>query len=146
MLERLRQSWGQSATVVAAGRRHDLAKLPALVALLDEEPVGIATYLVDGDGCELVTLDAFVRRCGVGSALLEGVVAEARKRRCRRLWLITTNDNLNALRFYQRRGLQLVALRRGAVARARELKPEIPAVGAEGIVIQDEIELELALR
>jgi ribosomal protein S18 acetylase RimI-like enzyme len=93
-----------------------------------------------------VTLDAFAERRGVGSALLEDVASLARRRRCRRLWLITTNDNLNALRFYQRRGLRLVAVRPGAVVEARKLKPEIPTMGAEGIPIRDEIELELALR
>jgi GNAT superfamily N-acetyltransferase len=146
MMGRLRESWGESATVVAAGRRHDLAELPAFVALLDGDPAGIATYRIEGDECELVTLDAFAERRGVGSALLEDVASLARRRRCRRLWLITTNDNLNALRFYQRRGLRLVAVRPGAVVEARKLKPEIPTMGAEGIPIRDEIELELALR
>ena len=65
---------------------------------------------------------------------------------CRRLWLITTNDNLAALRFYQRRGFELVAVHRRAVAAARRLKPEIPLVGAHGIPIRDEIELEMALQ
>jgi GNAT superfamily N-acetyltransferase len=146
MLERLRERWGASATIVAAGRRHDLRELPALVALLDGDRAGIATYRVEGDECELVTLDAFAERRGVGSALLEAVAALARERGCRRLWLITTNDNLEALRFYQRRGLRLVAVRRDAVAQARRLKPEIPPDGADGIPILDEIELELRLR
>jgi GNAT superfamily N-acetyltransferase len=146
MLERLRDRWGQSATIVVAGRRHDLGKLPAFVALLERDPAGIATYQIKAVECELVTLDAFVEGRGVGSALLEAVAARARRHRCRRLWLVTTNDSLSALRFYQRRGLRLVALRRDAVAEARTLKPEIPAMGDEGIPIRDEIELELALR
>jgi GNAT superfamily N-acetyltransferase len=122
-----------------------LIRQPIQSHLLCDDPVGIATYRVEGDECELVTLDALVQRRGVGSALLERVAAEARSRSCRRLWLITTNDNLNALGFYQRRGLRLVALRRDAIAEARKLKPEISAVGAQGIPIRDEIELELAL-
>ena len=146
MMRRLCASWGESATAVAGGRRHDLAELPACVALLDGEPAGIVTYRIEGDECELVTLDSFAERRGVGSALLERVVSLARRRRCRRLWPITTNDNLNALRFYQRRGLRLVSVRPDAVVEARKLKPEIPAMGAEGIPIRDEIELELELR
>lgn len=122
-----------------------LIRQPIQSHLLCDDPVGIATYRVEGDECELVTLDALVQRRGVGSALLERVAAEARSRSCRRLWLITTNDNLNALGFYQRRGLRLVALRRDAIAEARKLKPEISAVGAQGIPIRDDIELELAL-
>jgi GNAT superfamily N-acetyltransferase len=85
MLERLRERWGESATIVAAGRRHDLSELPALVALSDGDPVGVATYQLDGDQCELVTLDAFAERRGVGPALLDGVAALARARGCRRL-------------------------------------------------------------
>jgi hypothetical protein len=63
-----------------------------------------------------------------------------------RAWLVTTNDNMRALRFYQRLGWELVAVHRGAVDRAREtLKPEIPRVGNDGIPLRDEIELEYRL-
>jgi hypothetical protein len=57
--------------------------------------------------------------------------------------VITTNDNLDALRFYQRRGFRLAALHRGAVddSRAR-LKPQIPPIGDHGIKLRDELELE----
>jgi GNAT superfamily N-acetyltransferase len=73
------------------------------------------------------------------------VAESARAAGCRRLWLITTNDNLPALRFYQKRGFVLVRLHRGAVAGSRRLKPEIPLTGSEGIPIRDELELELEL-
>ena len=67
----------------------------------------------------------------------------ARRQGYSRLWVITTNDNIDALRFYQRRGFCLVRVYRGAVDRSRaSLKPEIPAVGAYGIPLRDEIELE----
>ena len=64
---------------------------------------------------------------------------------CRRLWLITTNDNLPALRFYQRRGFVLAALHRDAIAASRRLKPQIPLLGLDNIPIRDELELEMAL-
>jgi ribosomal protein S18 acetylase RimI-like enzyme len=54
----------------------------------------------------------------------------------------TTNDNLNALRFYQRRGFRIMGVHPGAVNEARRLKPSIPAIGAYGIPICDEIDLE----
>ena len=61
----------------------------------------------------------------------------------RRVWLVTTNDNLEALRFYQRRGFRLAQLRCGAVDEARRhLKPAIPASGFFGIPVHDEIVLE----
>ena len=80
---------------------------------------------------------------GAGTALIQAVAQLARRQGCTRLWVITTNDNVDALRFYQRRGFCLVRVHRGAVDRSRAcLKPEIPPVGAYGIPLRDEIELE----
>jgi SAM-dependent methyltransferase len=142
--ECLRERWG-STEIVSRGRSHDARELPALICLLGDTPVGVATYRLADDQCELVTLDALLERHGVGSALLGHLAALARHEGCRRLWLITTNDNLSALRFYQRRGMRLVAVHRDAVERAREIKPEIPVYGDGGIPITDELELELPL-
>ncbi len=139
----LTESWG-STTVVSRGVAHDAATLPALVALHAGVFVGLATYRLDSDACELVTLDATEPRLGVGSALLTNVAERAWAHGARRLWLVTSNDNLDALRFYQRRGLRIVAVHRGAVDHARRLKPSIPHHGEYGIPIHDELELELA--
>jgi RimJ/RimL family protein N-acetyltransferase len=98
-----------------------------------------------GDECQLVTLHAFVPFAGIGTRLIEAVRKAALDGGCRRLWLVTTNDNLDALRFYQRRGFSLVAVHRGLRDVARRLKPEIPVVGAYGIPIRDEVELEMLL-
>lgn len=138
-------AWG-SPTIVSRGREHDPARLLALVAEAGDELVGLATFEIDGNACELVTLEAFRRREGIGSALLAGVAAEAARRGATRLWLVTTNDNLRALRFYQRRGMRLVAVHRGAIDAARAIKPQVPLVGEDGIEIHDELELELQLR
>jgi GNAT superfamily N-acetyltransferase len=94
---------------------------------------------------ELVSIAATVPGRGVGRALLSAAVALAREQRASRVWLITTNDNLRALRFYQLNGLRIVAVDRGAVDRARMIKPTIPRVGAEGIPVHDELVLELRL-
>jgi GNAT superfamily N-acetyltransferase len=141
----LEERWG-STTVVSRGRSHDVLQLPALVAEAGERRVGLASYCIDGDQFELVTIDAVVVERGVGGALLAAAQRVASAEGCRRLWLITTNDNLGALRFYQRRGLRLVAVHPGDVDRAREIKPQIPAVGSFGIAIHDELELEVDLR
>jgi GNAT superfamily N-acetyltransferase len=119
------------------------AEHPQLVAWEGERLLGVLTYVVRGGECEILTLHAAAQWGGVGSALIEAVVAEAARRGCSRLWLLTTNDNVDALRFYQRRGFVLARLVPGGVDRARdELKPEIPRVGAYGIPIRDEIILE----
>ena len=119
---------------------------PMLIAEADGAPGGLLTYVVTGADCEILTLHATRQWAGVGSALIEAMRAVAVEHGCRRLWVLTTNDNVDALRFYQRRGFRLSALRPGAVDKARhELKPDIPGVGAYGIPIRDEIELELPL-
>jgi GNAT superfamily N-acetyltransferase len=107
--------------------------------------LGMLTYVPgqDWQQCEILTLHAGERWHGAGSALIEAIGHLARRQGCTRLWVITTNDNVDALRFYQRRGFCLVRVHRGAVDRSRaSLKPEIPPVGAYGIPLRDEIELE----
>jgi ribosomal protein S18 acetylase RimI-like enzyme len=141
---KLRELWGEM--VVSRGRVHDPAVLPGFLAEdAAGEPAGLLTYRIDGDGCEVVTIDAFPEAGGAGTALVEAVTQAARAAGCRRVWLITTNDNLRALRFYQRRGFRLAALHRGALDRSRRLKPSIPEVGLDGIPLRDELELELDL-
>ena len=126
------------------GELLDVLALPGFVAEQDGRPAGIVTYRRDGNKCELAFIAAFEARQGVGSALLDAVVEAAAG--CDRLWLVTTNDNLDALRFYQRRGFRLAELRPGAVDEARRaLKPRISAVGEYGIPLRDELELELEL-
>lgn len=131
--------------IVVHGTIYRPSTLPGFIACREGEWLGLVTYHIEGDGCELVTLDSFYPSIGIGTALLQSVKEVAITAKCKRLWLVTTNDNLNALRFYQRRGFVLVAIYRNAVEKARELKPEIPAIGACGIPLRDEIELEMAL-
>lgn len=142
--ETLTRRWG-ATHIVSRGRRHDGAGLAGMLAEIDGERLGLATYRIEGDEVEIVTMDALVQGRGIGTALLEAVAERPVTEGCRRLWLVTTNDNLDALGFYQRRGMRLVAVHRGAVERARLVKPQIPEVGAFGIAVHDEIELELDL-
>jgi len=121
---------------------------PALLAEDEQDGrlLGVLTYVVDRDQCEVLTLNAGQQWRGVGTALLQLVERLAAEQGCRRLWLITTNDNVDALRFYQRRGFRLAALHRGAVDDCRtRLKPEIPMVGHYGIPLRDELELDKQL-
>jgi GNAT superfamily N-acetyltransferase len=136
--------WG-SPVVAVHGTIYKPAELPGFVALHDGDWVGLATYRIVDEECEIVTLDSLQPGIGIGTALLDAVEQAARQATCSRIWLITTNDNLTALRFYQRRGFSLVAVHRRAVEQTRRLKPQIPAIGQEGIPIQDEIELSLLL-
>ena len=138
------EHWG-SSKIVSRGRIHYVEKLPGFVAVQQDKPVGLTTYQIHGEECEIVTINSLIERTGIGSALLDAVRTAAVSARCKRLWLITTNDNTPALRFYQKRGFRLVAVHRNAIERSRQLKPEIPLVGLDGIPLQDEIELEMLL-
>ncbi|MEY9844668.1 GNAT superfamily N-acetyltransferase [Streptacidiphilus sp. BW17] len=140
--ELLGMSWG-GAAVVAHGTVYDALHLPALLAERDGRVVGLLTYTLSPGGLEVVTLDAVPPRGGVGSALLDAGVVVARRAGAARLWLVTTNDNLDALRFYQRRGLRIVSVAPGAVDAARLVKPSIPETGEYGIPLHDELTLEL---
>lgn len=140
----LTERWG-GTLVVSRGVAHDAALLPGFVAVRGDVPVGLATYRLAEGECELLTLDSMESGRGVGTALIAAVREAARDAGCRRVWLITTNDNLEALRFYQRRGFVLVAVHREALVAARRLKPQIPLVGNHGIPLRDELELELWL-
>jgi GNAT superfamily N-acetyltransferase len=137
--------WG-GPTVAGHDTVHDLRALPTLVAVDGQGAVvGALAYLVDADGLEVVSIAAQPPQGGAGTALLDAAADEARRRGLRRLWLTTTNDNLDALRFYQRRGLRVTRVDPGAVDRARGLKPTIPTTGAYGIALRDELHLELPL-
>jgi ribosomal protein S18 acetylase RimI-like enzyme len=144
--EGLLESMG-SARVARLGELVEPAGLPGLVAERDGERLGLLTCIVDGDQFEVLSLHCRVENAGAGSALLEAAAGLARGRGCRRLWLLTTNDNLHALGFYQRRGLRRCALHAGALDRDRTLKPEIPQVNPDNrIPMRDLLELELPLQ
>lgn len=146
--EKLRQLFVQhwhDDTIVAHGTIFRPEDLEAFVVINNNDIKGLLTFVVKENDLEIVTLDSFVERQGIGSRLLEAVEKEAVQRNRQRLWLVTTNDNLNALGFYQCRGFQLVSVAPNAVDEARKLKPSIPLIADKGIPIRDELLLEKKL-
>ncbi len=139
-------TWG-GPIVVGHGVAYDLRALPTLVAVDAAGTVlGALTYQVGGDVLEVVSVaSAGAGGWGAGSPLLAAAAEEARGLGLRRVWLITTNDNLPALRFYQRRGMRISAVAPGAVDEARRRKPSIPLTGNDGIALRDELTLQLRL-
>src|SRR3712207_4803509 len=121
-----------SSRMVSRGELWDARDHPGFLALDERAPVGLLTYCIRGEECELTTLFSRVRGQGIGTALIEALLPVARLAGCRRLWLVTTNDNTPALRFYQKRGFRLAALYPNALQASRRLKPEIPEVGQIG--------------
>ncbi len=139
------RGWGADF-IVSRGRKIYPTEIDAFYAVDDKgEKVGLVTYEIIGDQCEIVTLDAFTKFAGVGTALIEKVKDGVTRRGCRRLWLITLNDNIDAIRFYQRRGFAIAAVHFNAMDVSRRIKPSIPEIGMHGIPIRDEIEFEMSL-
>ncbi len=135
------EQWA-SSIVVTRGQVHRPARLPGFVCRKGEEKVGLVTYRVEEQECEIITLNSFAKREGVATELLQAVEKAALKSDCHRLWVITTNDNLDALHFYRERGFRITKVHTGALKESRKLKPEIPETGLYEIPLRDEIELE----
>lgn len=144
VLEIIRK-WGADF-VISRGRKIYPTEIEGFYAEdVNGERVGMVTYEVTNDECEIVTLDAFNKFQGIGTALLEEVINEMKKKSINRLWLITTNDNLDAVRFYQCKGWTMCNVHVNAIELSREIKPTIPKIGQYGIPINHEIEFEMFL-
>ena len=142
--ETLVQQW-TSTFVARRGELVEAAGLPGFLATLGGRRVGLALVDIKDREYEVVSISTTEPRRGVGRALMVRCVDEARARGCRRVWLVTTNNNLAAIGFYQRFGMDLCALHRHAVHVSRELKPTIPVRDATGVPIDHELEFELLL-
>jgi ribosomal protein S18 acetylase RimI-like enzyme len=148
-LPRLRQFWKENwgdEFVIAHGVIYHPDTLDGFVAFAGNEWIGEVTFHFSGNDCEIVSLDSLREGQGIGTLLINKVIEEASAKGCQRIFLITTNDNLYALGFYQKRGFELVAVHRGALNESRKVKPAIPLIGKDGIPLRDEIELEMSLR
>jgi ribosomal protein S18 acetylase RimI-like enzyme len=140
----LTDNWG-SARTVSRGHMYQADELPGFIAVEKSKPIGLITYNIIEKECEITTMNSTAEGKGVGSELLDAVKKTAIQKGCKRIWLITTNDNTHALHFWQRRGFIIAAVYLNAIEDSRRLKPEIPLTGDGGIPIRDEIELEMIL-
>ncbi|WP_404995989.1 GNAT family N-acetyltransferase [Caldifermentibacillus hisashii] len=133
--------WGSSEMVISSGV-YDCSKLDGFAVVNGEdEIIGLITYIMKDNECEIISLDSIEEGKGIGTSLVREVEKLGLKEKCKLLKLVTTNDNLRALKFYQKRGFILSQIFLNAVEKARKIKPEIPLMGNDGIPIRDEIEL-----
>jgi ribosomal protein S18 acetylase RimI-like enzyme len=141
----LAESWGSIMVyAVALGGLVDASNLPGWIVEQQRQVVGLLTYRISGATLDIVTINAFRVGAGVGTALVEKLAGQASALGARRIRVATTNDNTDALRFYQRRGFRLTGVRPDAMTKARRKhKPEMPEIGHHGIPIRDEVDLEL---
>lgn len=140
----LRYFWG-GPMVVTLGNLYDTSDLPGFVAEGDGALLGAVLYRLRHDECEISALFSLVQGIGVGTKMLNAVIDTAKKSNVRRIWLITTNDDTQAIRFYQRYGFKLKAVHIGAFETTRRLKNELPSLGNDNIPIEHEFEFELLL-
>ncbi len=134
-----------STTMIIRGEVYRADEQPGFVAVCEGKPAGLITYSVEGEKCEVTSMNSLEEGIGIGSALVEALKEVAAEVGCKRIRAITTNDNMAALRFWQKRGFTLTAVYPNAIEESRKLKPEIGLVGDDGIPLRDEIELELVL-
>ena len=120
----------------------DGTKLDGFLLQEENTVIGLVTYTFFGDICEIVSLDSKRENIGIGSALLKEIEKIAIDNQCKKMRLITTNDNMRALQFYQKRGYCLTKLYPNAMEEVRKQKPSVPLIGDNGIPLRDEIELE----
>ena len=139
----LHKEWG--SPIISRGKATEAENLPGFFSLSNDSINGIITYNIDNKECEIVTLNSFEESKGIGTALVREVVAVAKENDCYRLWLVTTNDNIGAIRFYQKKGFELIALHVNAIEEARVIKPCIPLIGMDKIPIKHELEFEMRL-
>jgi len=137
--------WGSEKSI-SRGKVYYPHKLPGFIAFKDKKYLGLITYSIKKDGCEIQTLDSVIKKKGVGTALVEKVKKVAKNFGYKKIQLITTNDNLDALIFWQKIGFFIKAVYPNAMSFSRKLKPEIPKIGNYGIPIRDEIKLELEIK
>lgn len=137
----INEQWG-GPVIVTKGIIHYAGYLPGFVAVEDDKLKGLITYNIQNEDCEIVSLDSLIEKQGIGSMLIDKVIEEAKAHKCKRVWLITTNDNTHAIRFYQRRGFNFTGLYINAIQESRKIKPQIPLLGMDDIPIMHEIEFE----
>jgi ribosomal protein S18 acetylase RimI-like enzyme len=144
VVRRLEDAFGD-VTVARRGVLIDASVLPGFVATDGGQPVGLLTYDAAHGECEVVAIISTEEGRGIGRVLMDAARDHAAAAGYRRLWLITTNDNTWAFRFYQLWGMDLCAFYRHGARRSREVKPSLPQRGADGISLDHELEFEMLL-
>ena len=140
----IEEQWA-STTLITRRKKYYAHLLDGFIAIQNGKRIGLITLCIENSDCQIITLNTIVENIGIGTELLKMATEFAQKNKCKRIWLITTNDNTPALRFYQTRGFRLKELYCNEIEYSRQLKPEMPLYGIDSIPIRDEIELEYKL-
>lgn len=142
--EFIEQHW-YTTTMIIRGKEIDMTKTEGFYFSKGEDIIGLITYIVYDNILEITSLDSLQENQGIGSKLVDAVIHEAKDRKLQKVVLITTNDNINAIRFYQKRGFDMARLFHNALDISKKIKPEIPLIGENSIPLRHEIEFELSI-
>ena len=136
----------ESTDIIIRSKIIDGTKLDGFIAIMDNKIIGLITYMIEEKECEICSLNSFIENKGIGSNLIKKVIEFAKANNCSRVKLITTNDNIRGLEFYQRRGFVFSNIYKNAIENSRKIKPQIPLFADNGLPIRDEIEFELIIQ
>jgi N-acetylglutamate synthase-like GNAT family acetyltransferase len=129
--------------MIIRGTIIDMTKVDGIVALESGNIIGLLTYIIHENVCEITSLNSLVEGKGIGTSLINKVISIAKECNCNKVIIVTTNDNINAIRFYQKRGFDMARLYHNALDISRKMKPSIPLAGDNGIPSKHEIEFEI---
>lgn len=144
MIQFFEEHWWSSQMIISSGI-YNCDQLDGYIYEEAEEILGLLTYVFHEEALEVISLDSVQEGQGIGSKLMQAVELLAKQKGLLKITLLTTNDNLNALKFYQKRGYRIVKVIPDAVTKARAIKPSIPLIGDKGIPLHDELQLEKLL-
>ncbi len=136
--------WGGEPVIINCALYYP-STLPGFLVFRGPTLLGCLIFEVQDTAREIILLEVIDKQRGIGTELLQVFLQDSQAADCRRVHLMTTNDNLDALRFYQRRGFSLSGVRIGACTAGRRLKPSLPEIGDHGIPVRDEILFEMVL-
>ena len=138
------KGWG-SDILVSRGKTYKTEDLEGILKYKKNKIIGLGLYNIKNNECEIVLLETFIQKKGIGTEIIEKIKEIAKINNCKRIWLITSNDNIDAIKFYQRRGFNIANFYKNAMDESRRLKPTIPLIGNYEIPIKDEIEFEIKI-
>ena len=144
IVSKIIKEWG-SEIIVTRGKSYKAEDLDGILVYNKDKLIGIGLYYIKDSECEIVLLETFIQNKGIGTQIIEKIREITKKNNCSRLWLITTNDNIDAIKFYQRKGFLIKNIYINAIEESRRIKPQIPLIGNYGIPIKDEIEFEIKI-
>ena len=142
--EFIRQQW-YTTTMIIRGKEVDMTQTDGFYVKEQEDIIGLITYFVSDDVLEVISLNSLRENQGIGTKLVDAVIREAKDRKLKKILVVTTNDNINAIKFYQKRGFDMACLYHNALDISRKIKPEIPLIGDHSIPLRHEIEFELLI-